>query len=217
MLTDEQVHKVLQRRKAFSFLFAAYRVRLTRRNCAQIGYFICRLAAELDKALAQNTASSTPSTAHSTAGVTAAAVLQDDDSAILYAASCLACFLPLTDLLNLTRAALKCSEPQVETSEQAQRQNGVAKLGLDLAEALISAWTGQSSRDALRAYTVARVMQNEERDPGQGSGAAWVLVAKGLMERALDQESTSRHSVDAHIHELLLRLMQSSQPAFFDW
>ena len=187
----------------------------------QIGSPVCRLVDELEKALHQETASTEPSTSPSkapftvTAAAARAAVPQDDGSAVLYAASRLACFCPLSCLLNLTQAALERSQCQVEANEQLG-QIGFDRLSLDLAEALISAWLGQESRGALLDKTAPRVSREGEEGQDQGSRAAWGSIFKGLLQRALSHGDAARSSADTHVDVLLLRMLQCSQPAFWD-
>lgn len=164
------------------------------------GCFACRLISQLIAVLDQ---------AASSTAAAAAIVASDTESAAVAAASRLAIFLPHTHLLTLTHTALSCVEPALGSSSisESSKEDCMAKLGLNLAEALISTWSENHGEEVYMGIG----LEGEQRD--EGSKASWSDIIKGLLRMAL---VCSRGSSETEADVLLLKALHKSNASAFD-
>ena len=133
----------------------------------------------------------------------AAVAASDTGLAAVAAASRLAIFFPQTHLLTLTQTVLSCHLPDPSSDSSI---GCMAKLGLGLAEALISTWTEQKD------WELQRSTVPEGADWDDGSGAAWSDIIKGLLRMTLVSASSSTET-EADVL-LLTALRQNRSWAF---
>lgn len=160
--------------------------------------FVCRLISQLTAVLDQV---SSP-----TAAASAAAVAASDTelAAVAAAASHLAIFFPQTRLLTLSQIALSCIElePVSDSSRGGSKQGCIAKLGLDLVEALITSWTQKKDGQLQRGSYL------DEEDWNERSVAAWSDIIKGLIRMALMRGAAASNSAETAADVLLLKALR---------
>lgn len=159
------------------------------------GCFVCRLISRLTAVLDQVLP---PTAAASAAAVTAS---DAELAAVAAAASHLAIFFPQTHLLTLGQIALSCIElePVSDSSIRASTQSCIAKLGLDLAEALIATWTPKQ---------LQRGSYLEEEDWNERNVAARSDIIKGLIRMALMRGAAASSSAETAADVLLLKALR---------
>ena len=162
------------------------------------GCSVCRLISQLTAVMDQVSSSK--------AAASAAAVAASDTelAAVAAAASRLAIFFPQTHLLTLGQIPLSCIElePASDSSIRASKQSCIARLGLDLAEALITTWT--QKKDGL----LQRGSYLDEEDWNERSVAAWSDIIKGLIRMALMRGAAASNSAETAADVLLLKALR---------
>ena len=139
-----------------------------------------------------------------TAASAAATAASDTVLAAVAAASRLAIFFPQTDLLTLTQTALSCVVLESGSDFSIGKQSCIAKLGLGLAEALISTWTEQKDGELQRGTV------SEGEDWDEGSGAAWSDIIKGLLTMALVCRAAGGSGTETEADVLLLKALRKN-------
>lgn len=167
-----------------------------------MGCLACRLISQLTAILDQVSSST----------AAAAVAVSDIELAAVAAASRLAIFFPQTHLLTLSQTALSCNEPEAasDSSIESSNQSCMVKLGLDLAEALITTWTEKTDEELHRGT----VPEGEDWD--KGSGAAWSHIIKGLLRLALVRGAAASSSAETEVDVLLLKALQTNHALAFD-
>ena len=146
------------------------------------------------------------------AGSAAAVAASDTELAAVAAASRLAIFFLQTNLLTLSQTAFSCTETEAASDSNigASKQSCIAKVGLDLAEALITTWTEESDGQLQRGT----VPEAENCD--EGSAAAWSDTVKGLFRMALMPGAAGSSSAETKAGVLLLKALQQNHVLAID-